>query len=247
MTVENQQDLMGLMTIGRIVGMALQHMVKHVEPGITTAELDVIGATYLEQHGAKSAPITAYNFPGYTCISINDEAAHGIPSNREIQPGDLVNIDVSAHKDGYWADTGMSIPVPPISPENQHLIDSTKKALEIAINHAKAGQPINAIGKAVEGYAKKQGYRVLTELGGHGVGRKIHEPPKIPNHFVRGARQRLKEGQVVTLEPFLTKGSNRVDTLDDGWTLRSKDRSLVAQFEHTVVITKDKPILVTAV
>lgn len=247
MTVENQTDLMGLLTVGKIVGETILHMAEYLKPGITTAELDAIGAAYLKKNGAESAPIKAYNFPGYTCISVNDEAAHGIPGERVIQPGDLVNIDVSAVKNGYWADSGRSFAVPPISKEKADLIDSTRQALAIAIENTRAGMPINEIGKAVETFAKKRGYEILRELNGHGVGRHIHEKPSVPNHYVRRLREKLKEGTVMTLEPFLTLGARHVNTMDDGWTLKTADGSLVAQYEHTLIVTKDQPILVTAV
>ena len=247
MTVENDKDLMGLMAIGRIVGKTLQHMAAQVKPGMTTAELDAIGAAFLKRHGARSAPILTYKFPGHTCISINDEAAHGTPGDRVIQPGDLVNIDVSAEKGGYFADSATTVPVPPITQEAQDLLDATQHALEIAINTARAGQPINAIGKAVENFARSKGYSIIHELPGHGVGRSLHEEPSVPNHFVRRARGRFTEGMVVTLEPFLTIGKRQIVTDPDGWTLRTKDGSLSAQFEHTVIITRDRPILVTAV
>ncbi|MFW5748620.1 MAG: type I methionyl aminopeptidase [Chloroflexota bacterium] len=247
MTIEGQRDLLGMMEIGRICGLAVLHMAGHLAPGITTKELDAIGAAFLKKHGARSAPILAYRFPGHTCISINDEAAHGIPGDRVIQPGDLVNIDVSAEKNGYWGDTGSSFGVPPVSPQKQALLDATRKALDIAIEHARAGVPISEIGRAVEGFARKQGFQVIEELGGHGVGRHIHEKPSVPHHYNKRARQRLKEGQVITLEPFLTTGARHIKTMPDGWTLKTVDGSLSAQFEHTVVITNDKPILVTAV
>lgn len=246
MTVENDKDLLGLMTIGRIVAMTLQHMAERVEVGMTTRELDAIGAKFLEEQGARSAPILAYNFPGHTCISINDEAAHGIPGDRVIQPGDLVNIDVSAEKDGYWADTGRSYAMPPVTPQNQHLLSCTAQALQIALNHARAGTPVNLVGKEVEKFARKNGYQVIEELGGHGVGRHIHEKPSVPNHFNRRNRDRLSDGIVVTLEPFLTTGARHVVTMPDGWTLKTSDGSLSAQMEHTIVITKGKPIIVTA-
>jgi methionyl aminopeptidase len=247
MTVENDKDLIGLMAIGRICGLALKHMLGHVKPGITTAELDAIGAEFLKAHGANSAPILAYKFPGHTCISINDEAAHGIPGDRVIQEGDLVNVDVSAEKDGYWGDTGMSIAVPPVSDEKQRLLDATRQALDIAIETARAGVPIYEIGRAVEAHARKNGFQVIEELGGHGVGRNIHEKPSVPHHYNRRARQKLTEGMVITLEPFLTTGARHINTMPDGWTLKTRDGSLAAQCEHTVVITRDRPILVTAV
>jgi len=247
MIVKNDQDLLGLMEIGRICGQAVQHVATYLEPGITTKQLDEIGEKFLKDHGAESAPITAYKFPGHTCISVNDEAAHGIPGERIIQPGDLVNIDVSAVKNGYWGDTGSSFAVPPIAPEKQALLDATREALQIAIRTAKAGVPIYEIGQAVEKFARKKGFAVIEELGGHGVGRHIHEKPSVPFHANRRAKQKLTEGLVITLEPFLTTGARHIRTMPDGWTLKTRDGSLVAQFEHTVVITKDKPILVTAV
>jgi methionyl aminopeptidase len=165
-----------------------------------------------------------------------------------IKPGDLVNIDVSAELNGYYADTGGSFHVPPIDPRKQHLLDTTRKALEAAIQAARAGQPLNVIGKAVEKIARPAGYHIIRELGGHGVGRGLHEPPHaIPHFFNRGARQKLREGMVLTLEPFLTTGAIHVKTQPDGWTLRTPDGSLTAQFEHTVIITQGLPILVTAV
>ncbi|MBZ0288864.1 MAG: type I methionyl aminopeptidase [Anaerolineae bacterium] len=248
MTVETEEDLVGLMRIGRIVGLTLQHMQNAVRPGMTTADLDAIGAEFMLQNGARSAPILTYKFPGHTCISINDEAAHGIPGGRVIQPGDLVNIDVSAEMDGYYADTGASMQMPPFSPEKQRLCEFTQEALQAAIGVARAGQPINVIGRAVEEVARKGGYSIIRELGGHGVGKRLHEPPHaVPHHFVRRANQKLREGMVMTLEPFLTTGAIHVNTEADGWTLRTTDGSLAAQYEHTVIITKDAPILVTAV
>lgn len=235
------------MRIGKIVGLTLQHMLQAIQPGMTTAELDAIGADFLRKHGARSAPILAYKFPGYTCISINDEAAHGVPSQRVIQPGDLVNIDVSAELDGFWADTGASIPIPPVRAEVQRLCDFTKAALEAAISAARAGQPVNAIGRAVEPIAKRGGYKILEQLGGHGVGRSIHEMPQILNYYEKRLKDRFQKGMVVTLEPFLTTGTRHVNTDPDGWTLRTVDGSLVAQYEHTVVITEGRPLLVTAV
>jgi methionyl aminopeptidase len=248
MSIDSEKDLLALLKIGKIVGQTLRIMQEQTRVGMTTAELDAIGAKFLTQHGARSAPIISYKFPGHTCISINDEAAHGIPGSRVIQPGDLVNIDVSAELDGYYADTGGTVPMPPVSPLKQKLCDYTRAALDSAINAVKAGRPMNVIGQAVEVQAKRGGFKIIHDLGGHGVGRSLHEPPhRVPHHFVRNARQRLTEGLVLTLEPFLTTGATKVFTEDDGWTLKTVDGSLAAQYEHTVIITKDKPILVTAV
>ncbi len=247
MTVENEQDLQGLKNIGRIIGLTIQHMAQHLRPGLTTAELDAIGAEFLTRHGAQSAPILAYNFPGHTCISINHEAAHGIPSpDRVIKAGDLVNIDVSAEKDGYWADSGASFSVPPYDPAKQKLLRVARRALDVAIQQARAGQPINMVGKAVEAYAKKQGFFVVRELSGHGIGRFIHESPSVPHFYNPANKERFEAGMVLTLEPFIAMQPTRIEEGGDGWLLKTNG-TLVAQYEHTIVITNAQPILLTAV
>lgn len=248
MQIQNDQDIRGMQRIGEICGLALKLMLDTAEPGMSTKHLDDIGRAFLEEHSATSAPITAYQFPGWTCISLNDEAAHGIPSDtRIIKAGDLLNVDVSAILEGYWGDTGASIIVPPSRPEYEHLLESTRKALYMSIDMARPGQPANAIGKMVEKYAKRQGYRTLRELGGHGVGRHIHEKPSIPNYYNKRNKDVLQDGMVLTLEPFLNTGRGRIKTDPDGWTLRTVDNSVSAQFEHTIIINGDNPILVTQV
>lgn len=247
MSIESEHDLEKLLAIGRIVGMTIKTMGESLRPGITTAELDAIGAAYLKAQGARSAPQLVYNFPSATCISINDEAAHGIAGDRIVRAGDLVNIDVSAELDGYFADSGASFPVEPIAPEWLRLCDYTRSALRRALEAARAGQPLNAIGRAVEKESARGGYRVVRDLGGHGVGRHIHEKPSVPNYYTKRASQRLEEGLVITIEPFLSPKADRVITDDDGWTLRTPNGSRVAQFEHTIVITRGEPVLVTAV
>lgn len=247
MSIESQNDLVNLMRIGRIVGLTLQHMRELVRVGMTTAELDALGAAFLKQHGARSAPQLTYDFPGATCISINDEAAHGIPGARVIQPGDLVNIDVSAELDGYYADTGATVPMPPVAPLQQKLCNTAQSALKQGLAAAQAGRPIYEIGRAMENEARRGGFAVIRDLPGHGVGRGLHEPPSVPAFYTRQASQRLTDGLVITIEPFLSTRANRIVQADDGWTLRTPDGSLTAQYEHTVVITKGRPVLVTAV
>ncbi len=248
MTIENETELAALLRIGHIVGLTLQHMSEALEPGMSTAALDDIGARFLRQQGARSAPILTYNFPGHTCISLNDEAAHGIPGARIIQPGDLVNIDVSAELDGYFADTGSSFGVPPLSAARRKLLATGRQALAAAISVAHAGQRLSAIGKAVERVARPAGYQIIRELGGHGVGRGLHEPPHaVPHYYNRQARSKLREGMVLTLEPFLTAGKPHIRKAADGWTLRTVDGALAVQFEHTVVITRGRPVLITAI
>lgn len=247
MIVRNDKELKGLMRIGQICGHTLNHMLAHVEPGITTGELDRIGAEFLKQQGAVSAPITAYKYPGWTCISINDQAAHGIPGKRVVKPGDVVNIDVSAVLEGYWGDTGASMLVPPMKAEHQRMLDFTKKALYAGIDSAQANQPLNEIGRAVQSVAYEGGYSVIRELGGHGVGKHIHEQPSVLNWYNRRAKTLLPEGLVITIEPFLSMGRGRIITDKDGWTLRTSDKSIATQYEHTVVIAGHEPILITKV
>lgn len=248
MSIDGEQDLQALLKIGRIVGMTIETMKNALQVGMTTAELDAIGAAYLKSQGARSAPQLMYNFPAATCISINDEVAHAIAGSRVIQPGDLVNIDVSAELDGYFADAGMSVPMPPVTPEVEHLCQSGRDALEAAIEAARGGSRLNAIGRAVETLAIQRGYRVIRDLGGHGVGRSLHEEPRrVPNYFTNRVKDKLVPGMVMTIEPFLTPGTGKIYTAADGWTLKTSDGQPGVQYEHTVVITEGRPILLTAV
>jgi methionyl aminopeptidase len=247
MTIENEDDLKKLRAIGRIVYETLMLMKKHMTVGMTTLELDEIGRQNLDKYGARSAPQVTYDFPGVTCISINEEAAHGIPSQRKIVAGDVVNIDVSAELDGYFGDTGGTFPVPPVDPRIEYLCQSTKKALRQAMRSARADARINQIGQAIERTARQSGFVTLKDLGSHGIGRSLHDEPHfIPNFYDRTDNRRLKEGQVITIEPFLSTGAEQTATADDGWTLTTGNGNFSAQYEYTMVITKGKPIVMTA-
>jgi methionyl aminopeptidase len=186
-----------------------------------------------------------YNFPGSTCVSVNDEAAHGIPSfARHLQEGDLVNIDVSAELDGYFSDTGVSTPVGVVPAVAQRLVDATRLAQRDAMTAARTGGRLRDVGKAVEARARRHGFRAIRNLYGHGIGRELHEEPSVPN-FDDHQRLVLREGMVLAIEPFLSVSANFVIDDADGWTLRSSDGSLVAQFEHTMVVTSGAPIVLT--
>lgn len=246
MSINDERDVAGLKRIGAVVAAARDAMGAHVAPGVTTAELDAIGKEILDRHGARSAPQLAYGFPGATCISVNDRLAHGIPSQEcVLREGDLVNIDVSAELDGYWADTGASFPVGAVSTQANELLRATRLALEDGMSQARAGQPVRNIGRAVERRAKQSGLQVIRNLCGHGVGRFIHEEPSVPNTFERLNRTVLRAGLVITIEPFLTTSATMAVEDGDGWTLRSPDGSRGAQFEHTLIITGGRPIVVT--
>jgi methionyl aminopeptidase len=246
MSIEGPEDLEGLKRIGAIVAEARDTMLSEVRAGVSTAELDEVGRDVLKKHGARSAPQLAYDFPGCTCISVNDELAHGIPkASKRLRAGDLVNIDVSAELAGYWADTGASAPVGEVAPRLRQLLWVTREAQAEAMAQARAGAPLNTIGQLIERRAKKHNFRVIRTLGGHGVGRHIHEPPHVSNVYERSDKTVLWEGLVMTIEPFLTTRATDVFEDEDGWTLRTPDGSVGAQYEHTFVVTKGAPIVLT--
>ena len=246
MTVENQRDVDAILKVGRVVATVRDTMLGKIEPGMTTAELDQLGSELLERFGARSAPKVTYNFPGSTCISINEEAAHGIPGQRVIRAGDVVNVDVSAELEGYFADTGATMVVPPVSKLKARLCRATRLALKNALSEARAGAPINQIGRAIESTARAHDFKVIRDLAGHGVGRSLHEAPEgIFSYYDHRDRRRLEKGQVVAIEPFLSTRSSHVVESEDGWTLLCHPSNVSAQFEHTVIITNGDPIVAT--
>jgi len=246
MTIETEDDVAALKRVGRIVSQVLHEMLAAAEPGMTTRELDALGAALLDRHGARSAPRLTYDFPGATCISINEEAAHGIPGERVIRAGDVLNVDVSAELGGYWADTGGTAVVPPNNPQKTRLCHATRTALEQAMKQARAGRPISGIGAAIERTAKSYGFKVIENLGSHGVGRALHEAPEhILGYFDPADKRLLQDGMVITIEPFLSTKSRIVNEAADGWTLIGAAGNLSAQYEHTMIITRGEPIVVT--
>ena len=246
MTISDEHELEKLREIGRIVARVLEAMGKALEPGITTAELDAFGEKMLNDAGARSAPRVMYDFPGATCISINEEVAHGIPGPRAIAAGDLVNIDVSAELDGFFSDTGASFAVPPVKKEIETLCRDGKRAMWEGIRAVKTGQPLNEIGKRIEKFSTQKGYKLIRNLASHGIGRSLHdEPREISTWYEPMDRRVMEEGSVFTIEPFLSTGSEWVDTTDDGWTLVADPDNLCVQYEHTLVATKRGPLVLT--
>ena len=247
MTAEHEDDVIALRRVGRVVAEARDAMLAAALPGVSTAELDAIAREVLRRHGARSAPRLAYGFPGSTCIGVNDRVAHGIPSATVVlRTGDLVNVDVSAELDGWWADTGASVAVGEVAPEHRRLLEATRAAQRDAMAVARAGRPLRHIGRAVERRARQARLSVIADLAGHGVGRGIHEPPTVRNVEVPRDRTVLHEGLVIAIEPFLTAGVPRVVEDADGWTLRTVDGAPAAQFEHSIVVTAGEPIVLTA-
>lgn len=246
MTAESAIDIKNLKAIGRICAETLRKMMSAARAGMTTGELDELGRALLEAEGARSAPEITYNFPGATCISVSPVIAHGIPGDHVLRAGELIHIDVSAELDGYYADTGASLVVSKRDRKFEKLLDATEATLKKALGAAKAGSPLSGIGRTVQNEARRRGFNVIHELTGHGIGRSLHESPgEILNFYNPNDRRLLNEGLVLAIEPFLTTGLGRVVEEQDGWALRTMDRAIAAQFEHTVIVTKNEPIILT--
>ena len=246
MSINNPEELARLRAAGAIVRRMLNAMKAAVRPGVTTAELDEVGACVMHEHGAQSAPQLFYKFPGINCISVNDEAVHGIPGSRTLVDGDIVKLDVTIEKDGFMADAAESVAVGEITDDKRRLIACAERAFEKAMLVARAGFRISEIGRTVEREVRRNGFSVIRDLSGHGIGRTIHEEPRVPNYADPAARQVLTEGLVITVEPIIAAGSGRSLVAPDGWTVRTADRRPSAHYEHTIVITKGEPILLTA-
>ncbi|SHI30335.1 type I methionyl aminopeptidase [Wenxinia saemankumensis] len=245
MTITHEDELEALKAIGRIVADTLQAMGRAIEPGITTAELDAIGRDLLEREGAVPAPEAVYGFPGATCISVGTEIAHGIPGARALRSGELVNIDVSASRDGYFADTGATFRCGPVAPSLDRLCRDGRHATRIGMAEARAGRPLGGIGAAIGRFADRRGYTLIRNLASHGIGRSLHEEPgEIPTWPSRD-RRRIGHGLVLTVEPFLSAGGLWAEETGDGWTLRAHPPAPAVQYEHTIVATKGRPIVLT--
>lgn len=246
MSIRSQDEFEKLRAIGRIVRQALDKTAAAVRPGITTGELAEIGAGVLAQNGAESASPKVYGFPGALCISINEEAIHGIPGGRAIRSGDLVKLDLVAEKDGFYADAAVTIRVGEVNATADALTRCAERAFDQALRAARAGNRVHEIGRIVERETRHSGFHVMRDLCGHGVGRTIHEPPSVPNYYDPRLRTRLTEGLVITIEPIISAGSGQGALQRDQWTIRTVDGSLSAHYEHTVVITRGEPVLLTA-
>jgi methionyl aminopeptidase len=248
MTVENEDQLEKLRVIGALVARTLTAMGAALEPGMTTLELDDFGRALLEKEGARSAPELTYNFPGATCISVGPDCAHGIRRDTVIKAGDLINIDVSAELDGYFGDTGASFSVPPTTKRIERLCRDGRRAMWAGIRSVKPGGRLNEVGRSIEAFASKNGYSLVKNLASHGVGRSLHdEPREIPTWHEPRDRRVIPEGLVFTIEPFLSLGADWVEELDDGWTLRPPHGQATVQYEHTLVATRNGPLVLTLV
>lgn len=245
MIVRSEKDLLGLFKIGKIVALARDQMIKALKPGITTKELDNIAKYVLEYFNAHSAPMKDYGFPAYSCISVNEEAAHGIPGSRIIKPGDLVNIDVSGELEGYYADTGASVVVAR-DKLKERLCSTADRALSKALEEVQAGRRLNNIGKRIYEEARQEHFSVIRNLSGHGTGRKLHEyPENILTYPDKENRAVMEKGMVLAVETFISSGARNVVKGSNGWTYYTPDKSFVAQYEHTVIVTEGRPFILT--
>ena len=246
MSINGPEELEGMRAAGAVVRLVLDAMRREVRPGVTTAELDKVGADVMLQQGAQSAPALVYKFPGANCISLNDEAVHGIPGSRTLQDGDLLKLDVTVEKDGFMADAAITVPVGKITKDRRRLMECAERAFTKAMLVARAGFRISEIGRVIEREVRRSGFSVIRDLGGHGIGRTIHEAPRVPNYPDPEANQVLTEGLVITVEPIIAAGSGRAVTASDGWTIVTADHQPSAHYEHTLVITKGAPMVLTA-
>jgi methionyl aminopeptidase len=246
MSIASKADWSGMQRVAVVVRLTLEALATAVRPGVTTAELDAVAREVVAAHGARSAPAILYGFPATVLISVNDEVVHGVPGQRRLARGDVVSLDVTLEKDGYIADAARTVLVEGGSEAATRLVACAEAAFEAALEVARAGTPVNEIGRTVEREVKRWGFTVVRGLTGHGVGRAIHEPPTVANEYDPRQRAVLTDGLVLTIEPMISAGTSRTVQDRDGWTIRTRDGSLASHHEHTLVITRDRPVVLTA-
>jgi methionyl aminopeptidase len=247
MSITSAADWQGLHRAAEVARLTLDALEAQVRPGVSTGALDRVAAAVFAANGARSAPALEYGFPGTVLISVNDEIVHGIPGRRRIRDGDIVKLDVTVEKDGYVADAARSVIAGRGGPQARRLVACAESAFAAALDVARAGAKVSEIGRAVEREVRRAGFAVIPGLTGHGVGRSIHEQPVDPNQFDPYQQDVLEEGLVLTIEPMISAGEGRAVQDEDGWTIRTGDGSWSAHYEHTLVITRGRPVILTAV
>ncbi len=232
---------------GRIVRLALDEMISFIEPGVTTKEIEAVGRKVIEAEGATPSFLGFNGYPAAVCISINQEVVHGIPSgNRRVMDGDLVSIDVGAYKGGFHGDAADTVVIGLADPRAMLLVRTVYEARDKGIEAARPGNTLGDIGSAIQDHVEAQGFSVVRALVGHGIGRKLHEPPQVPNFGRAGRGMKLAEGLTLAIEPMITIGGYRVKTLHDNWTVVTADGSLSAHAEHSIVVCGEEPLILTA-
>ncbi len=246
--IKNQQAQKAMREAGQVAARVLNEVIQFIRPGITTRELDQFGAARIEATGGRSAFLGYRDYPCHLCISVNEEVVHGLASDRRLQFGDLVSVDVGVHYNGYIGDNARSVAVGGCSPEIQRLMDVTQEALNAGVGQARDGKRVADISSAVQRFVEGNGFTVVSEFVGHGVGRSMHEDPQIPNYLdgrPRKASPRLKPGMTLAIEPMVNAGRAGVRVLSDGWTVVTEDGMPSAHFEHTVLVTDGDPEILT--
>jgi methionyl aminopeptidase len=243
--IKSPREIEFMRAAGAIASTILQALAKEVSPGRSTGEIDRLAAEMMREHDCKSAFLGYRGFPGYTCISVNEEVVHGIGGARKILPGDIVKIDVGIVKSGFIGDNATTVAAGDIPLETKRLLAVTEQSLFEAISHARAGRKLADLCGAVEAFTKPHGFTIVREFVGHGVGRRLHEEPQVPNYRPQGKSPTLMPGMTLAIEPMVNAGVASVRILEDGWTVITEDRKPSAHFEHTVLITSGEPEILT--
>ena len=245
--LKTKAEIAAMRKAGQLAGEALREVARHIEPGVRTRDLDQIGERFIRKRGGIPTFVGYRGYPATICVSINEEVVHGMPGERRVKPGDIVSIDIAATVDGYVGDNALSVVVPPVSPVAERLVDVTERSLSSAIETMRPGMRLGDVGAAVQSIVEDAGFGVVRDFVGHGIGRKMHEEPPVPNYGTPGSGLRLEPGMVLAIEPMVTEGDWKVRVLDDGWTVVTMDGSLAAHFEHTIAVTEDGPLVLTRV
>jgi methionyl aminopeptidase len=228
-----------------IVSKTLGIISKEIKPGVTTLQLDKIAEEYIRDQGAVPGFLGLYDFPNTLCMSPNEQVVHGFPNNNPLQEGDIISVDCGALKNGFYGDHAYTFEVGEVAEETKKLLQITKESLYLGIREFRAGNRVGDVGFAIQNYTEKHGYGVVRELVGHGLGRKMHEDPEMPNYGRRGKGKKFKEGMVVAIEPMINMGTHKINHLKDGWTIKTADLKPSAHFEHDVAIVNGKPELLS--
>ena len=230
---------------GKILSGALLEIERNIRPGITTKELDRIAQSFIEAHGATPSFLNYHGFPASICASVNDTVIHGIPDSQSIKEGDIISIDIGVIKDGYHTDAARTFPVGKISDEAMRLIEVTKQSFFEGLKYARHGERLFSISATIQNYVESHGYSIVRNYCGHGIGKELHEDPEIPNYGSFGHGIRLAKGMTIAVEPMVNRGGFETKCLKDGWTVKTKDGSLSAHYENTILITDSEPVLLT--
>jgi methionyl aminopeptidase len=237
---KTEDEIELIRTSSLLVGKTLAELAPRIKPGVTTLELDKIAESFIRDHGAVPGFLGHNGFPNSICASLNSAVVHGIPTAVPLKEGDVISVDIGVVKDGYWGDSAYTFPVGEVSEDVARLLRVTNECLELAIAQSVAGKRIGDVGHAVQSHAETNGFGVVRELVGHGLGKSLHEPPEVPNYGRRGSGLVLQEGWVINIEPMINMGTRQVREMEDGWTIRTADQKPSAHFEHTLVVRRDK-------